>query len=150
MLDTNAFDALVADESNRVGIVGLTRSGTVSLFTTYVQERELLVLASVDPHKYWRTASIPRSALASSVFVLDHTPLGSGRLGAGTAYEAVWLGPKHVDDAVIADTAKAEDLPVVTNDRRLRRRAEELGLDVWSSAELITWMRTGCRKSQPC
>ena len=137
MLDSNAFDELVEREADREIAGRLARSKQVEFFTTYAQEAELAELAARNPRKYWRVASIPREIIASSVFVLDHTPLGSGRLGSGGTYDAVRRGPRHVDDGVIADTAHAEGMILVTNERRLRNRATALGLPVMWPAELL-------------
>jgi rRNA-processing protein FCF1 len=141
MLDSNAFDEPAKRESDRQLTVRVARSKQIQLFTTYAQEDELDELASRKPEKYWRIASIPRDIILSSVFVLDHTPLGSGRLGGGKTYEAVRRGPRHVDDAVIADTAHAEGMVLVTSEKRLRNRATALGLTVWHPADLLRELR---------
>lgn len=143
MLDSNAFDELVELEADRRVVIRLARAGRIELFTTYSQEAELWRLAERKPEKYWRVASIPRRLVPSSVFVLDHTPLGSGRLGDGATYDAIRHGTNHVDDAVIADTAESEGMILVTNERRLRNRAVALtSLTVMRPAELLTQLRS--------
>jgi rRNA-processing protein FCF1 len=141
LLDSNAFDDLAEHEADRRLAVATARSASVAFFTTYAQEAELAELASRKPDKYWRIASIPRAIIASSVFVLGHTRLGSGRLGGGATYDAVRRGPRHVDDGVIADTAHAEGMVLVTNERRLRNRATTLGVDALKPADLLVKLR---------
>jgi predicted nucleic acid-binding protein len=145
MLDSNVFDRVVEHESDRRAIISLVKAGDVRLFTTYVQEGELFELAERSPEKYWRIASVPRRELPASVFVLDHTPLGAGRLGSGVVYGSIRHKTSHIDDAVIADTAAGEGLTLVTDDARLLRRAAALPqLTVVSSDVLLVRIRSLC------
>lgn len=68
-------------------------------------------------------------------FVVDVFRLGMARLTDGDGYEAL-TGEnrvKYARDALIATTAQGEGTALVSEDRRLRNRAEgELGVEAWN------------------
>ena len=61
--------------------------------------------------------------------------LGMARFGEAAPIEAIRGGnwPKYTHDALIAATAQADGQVLVTEERRLQRRAEtQLGVEVWN------------------
>jgi hypothetical protein len=47
---------------------------------------------------------------------------------------------RHARDALLAATAKFEGAVLVTEDRRLTRRAEKIGMKVWNGWQLIEFI----------
>src|SRR4051794_14645244 len=103
-LDSNVFDALVADEPTRRAAVAAVAAGRACFFTTHIQEDELSAVP--DPWKYWRIASIPRQIVPTSDFIVGVSRLGMARLGAGSNYNKIRVGLNHVHDAILAATAE--------------------------------------------
>lgn len=141
MLDSNVFDALVAREPDRRAVIAAIRSGQLELVTTHLQEDEIFRVSARDTHKYWRMQSIPRTVVSTSDFILGLSRLGMARLGDGVTYNAVRTKQRHLVDAEIAATAQYERLRLVTDEKRLRNQSQRLGLNAYTSAELITAIR---------
>lgn len=141
MLDSMIFDAIVADEETQLAIVATSRRGDLVLHTTHIQEDQLAKIG--DPTKFWRVKSVPRSIIPTSDFIGGVSRLGMARVGDGRAYELVRNGQKHIEDAEIAATAEYEQIPLVTDDRRLTRRATvNLRVPVWGFAEFRETVRS--------
>jgi hypothetical protein len=77
-------------------------------------------------------------------FVLDYSLLDVDRLGPSEPIDAISGGKrKELEDALIAATAAADMIPLVTDDRRFRRRlTRELPhVDVWPWERLRSELR---------
>ena len=127
MIDTMVFDAVADDPEIREAVTAATRDRRIALFTTQIQEDQLAAIP--DPGRRKRLRALPRE-------VLPHVaPDG------GTLVDAVHAGQnKHLADALIAGTALARCDLLVTDDRRLTERSSRLGLEVWSTQRLRSWI----------
>lgn len=142
MIDSNIFDELVADETLRRKVVSLARQCRVELVTTHLQEDELRAVASRDATKYRRIQSLPRTVVLTSDFIVGVSRLGMARIGDGTTYEAIRRDKRHIFDAEIAATAKYEQIPLITSERRLRNQAAAQSVPVVRGAEFVAHIRT--------
>lgn len=140
MLDTNAIDALTDDDDALRLVNQATDAGRLRLLVTHVQDDEIARIP--DPDRRLRRKRLATSVVPTSVFVLDVSRLEMARLGDGRVYDQVQTdGLHHAADGIIADTAAAEGLPVVTADRRLRARCRALGIEVFPVEELLQRVR---------
>jgi predicted nucleic acid-binding protein len=117
VLDTNAFDALIASGEVAARVLRLCGAGAVRFETSEVQEAELRRLRSADRDKHRRADRVPRLVVAAE-------PAGGD-------------APRHRRDARIAATALRDGRTLVTDDGALRERAEALGVRAWSAQRLI-------------
>ncbi len=121
MLDTNAFDALVAADGALETARRLCAAGRLRFETSEVQEGELARLRGVDGDRHRRADRIPR-----------HVVPAAGAPGAPR---------RHARDARIAATALRDGRVLVSDDVPLRARAEALGVTAWPSARLLAELR---------
>lgn len=142
MVDTMVFDHLVAHADDRDVVVAAVREGRLLLRTTHVQEDQLEQIP--DTTKREAAEQIPRQVIPSSVFVVGVSRVGMARAGTGDDYEAIRRGEKDVEDAIIAATAVSEAHVLVTEDKRLVKRARDrLRVVIWSADQLVEWARGG-------
>jgi predicted nucleic acid-binding protein len=127
MLDTMVFDAIVEEDATIDAYRRALSHRRIEAFTTVVQE-EQLALAPVEKRK--RFKRVPR-------VVVPPSDAGADAL---TGWRAK---PGHVADAIIADTALAQDLILVTDDQRMRRDLGERDRapQLWTVAELLDHIR---------
>jgi hypothetical protein len=64
--------------------------------------------------------------------VMTHVQEDEARLGDEEPFESLRGTVRHTADGMIAATAEFEGIPLVTEERRLARRAHQLGIEVWS------------------
>lgn len=139
MIDTMVFDLLVDGSGALEAISNAVQDGRLALFTTHVQEDQITAVG--DRPRRERLQAVPREVIPSSVLVVGFSRLDQAAIGPGGDYSAVYAGrPKHVADAVIADTAGARCDVLVSEDARLTGRARERGLNVWSVEQLLAWV----------
>lgn len=103
-------------------------------------------LAAIPAHKAAkaeRIARIPRTRVPTSAFVFDRSRLGMAALGPGEVLAHVQgdSRAKYANDGLIADTAKTQAVPLVTDDRRLTKRALAMGVEVWAPEQLAARLR---------
>ncbi len=127
MIDTMVFDAVADDPELHAAVTAATRDRRIALFTTQIQEDQLAAIP--DPARRKRLRALPREVLP---------PVDAD---GGTLVDAVHAGQnKHLADALIAGTALARCDLLVTDDKRLTERASGVGLEVWSTRRLHTWL----------
>jgi ABC-type uncharacterized transport system involved in gliding motility auxiliary subunit len=139
LLDTNVFDWLVSDDALLAAVERVQAAGLLRFETTHVQEDEL---GGIPPGaaKAIRIDRIRRQVVPTGAFVLGFSKLGMAALGDGKVLEhvrgAAAERSKHTQDGLIAETARARGRILVTDDGRLRKRAQEMQIEVWSGADL--------------
>lgn len=129
------FDRIVADADVLARLVD--PDCPVKLISTHVQDDELAAIG--DESKRSVVASVPRENVPTADFVAGFSRLGMARLGEGEVYEQVRgevKSAEHSRDGIIAGTAKTDADVLVTEDHRLARRCEEVGVPVWGWADL--------------
>ena len=121
VLDCNVWDCLAADQAARERVRVLCESGCVDVLVpdTLLQELRRSPFNGVPD---W----FPTTRTSDSVFVLDHSRLGSARLGNGETYTAHRGRSKSVRDSIIVDCADIEADVFVSEDRRARSRYARL------------------------
>jgi predicted nucleic acid-binding protein len=138
LVDTMIFDRIVATRRLTRKIRRLARSGRLLVLTTHVQEDELAGVAS--RFKRARLARIPRDLVPTSHFVIGHSRFDLARIGDDPSFEQIRGTGAHTKDGLIGATALAESAVLVTEDRRLGRRASDAGVEVWTFAQFVEWV----------
>ena len=117
-------------------------AGELELLSTRVFVEELKIDEATDPKRAKLQALVDLARMVPvGAFLLDVSPLDLARLRSSPAGVQVLQDgnpDKHTNDALIGMTGLAEHCAVVTSDRRLRRRAIELGIEVLHAEELLT------------
>jgi predicted nucleic acid-binding protein len=138
-LDSNVYDLLVeAPESQRL-VVNACERGQIELLMTHIQYDELIN----QPDEAKRAASlvIPFVIAPTYGMVPDTSKGGLARLGEPEKVDAIRSPTgKHTADALIATTAAHERAVLVTEDHRLTTQAQRQDLEVWTAAELISFV----------
>lgn len=119
MFDTNSFDKLVEDLD-----VVINSDKKNRYYITYVQKQELDNIPSIKKEKkdclLKMVTILNIEQTLSSVFVLNSTPIGSGKLGDGKVFnELLNESGNNREDAIIGDTSVNENCTLVTNDNQL-------------------------------
>jgi hypothetical protein len=129
LLDSMIADKIVDTPGALELVTEPTKAGKLELVMTHVQEDEH---ANAEPKRAAKLARVPYSKVPTSVFVLDVSRLDEARLGDEEPFESLRGTVRHTADGMIAATAEFEGIPLVTEERRLARRAHQLGIEVWS------------------
>lgn len=144
VLDTNAFDSLVADDHTLALVEWACDTGRVRFEVTHVQEDQLAPLFELKPEKAARISRIPRTVVPTAGFLLGYAKLGAAALDDGEIIDVVRGDsgtPATTFDALIASTTERHGRILVTNDGRLAERASKAGVDVWPSDQLVEHLR---------
>lgn len=140
MLDTMIFDRIVATRGLTRRIRRLVKAGALTILTTHIQEDELAAVPS-----WWkraRIARVPSVRVPTSEFVWDVSRFDEARLGTGEPLEQIRGTKTHTKDGLIGATAFAESAVLVTEERRLTRRASDAGVTVWDFSRFRAWVET--------
>jgi len=141
VLDSNGVDPLIdlpgAYEVARAAVT----AGRLELLFTHVTVNE--IGATPDPCRRSRLlgvlvdlgCGVPTGAFALDVSELDHAAL-SDSVDAVEALRSTSI--RHTRDALIATAALVQPCALVTNERRLRNRARERGIEVLGTIELLS------------
>jgi predicted nucleic acid-binding protein len=133
MLDSNAFDHVIADRARILALRSAADAGRVEVVVTHIQEDELAD-APLDKRDLY--AQVPRRQVNTSAFIVGLSRLGMAELGSRQIYDAVRTPQKHFEDGLIADTAKHLGAILVTGDDRLFKRAQAEDVVVWDFGRL--------------
>jgi hypothetical protein len=131
VIDTNIHD-LIADTPGANALVQrLVAAGRIELIVTHLQQDEL---SNASPARRQKLREIPTTQVPTADFILGVSRLDHARLGDGQVLEAVRGTPTHTIDGEIAATAALEGAWLVTEDRRLARRAAP-----WLESRVCDW-----------
>lgn len=134
LLDSNVYDRLVETPEIQRRAIEAHTSGRIELLRTHVQVDELE--RDIDKAPY--TLAIPGTPVPTYGLVLGVSKLGLARFGETAKIDAIRSPQRnHTHDALLATTAQYEGAILVTEDRRLRRRAEGEGIEVWDADRFI-------------
>lgn len=128
MLDSNIFDAVIAEADMADRLNALSEKGGLTLLTTHIQEDELAKIP--DLKKRSAISKIRRTRVTTAGAVLDVSKLDMCTLGDGSE-SGCGIGDiqspsrNHVHDALIATTASRDVDVLVTQDQRFRSRIEQ-------------------------
>jgi predicted nucleic acid-binding protein len=141
MLDTMIFDKIVSAEGMTEKLQQLTDDGALALLVTHVQEDQLADIS--DAKKQASIERVPRTLVPTSAFALGFSRLGMAGLGSGRLLKSIrgTTSPlRHTKDGLIGATAGNTSAVLVTEDRRLRRRAVAAGVSTWDFAAFRAWV----------
>lgn len=138
MFDTNAFDKAIENLDEIKSI-----KNNNNFYMTYVQEQELMDIPETKRAKMLSIFSMIKETniqkIPTNVFLLNHTPIGSGRLGNGKVYEELLNeGKTNVNDALIGETAVTEGYVLVTNDKQLYNKLLKYDIKVMTFEEFLS------------
>jgi predicted nucleic acid-binding protein len=143
MVDSNVFDVLVDDAAARQAVLAAIEDKRLVLRTTHVQEDELAATPDKDRRTQLQQV-VPRDRVVTSVGVFGVSKWGAASFGGSEEHEAIRHGPNHIEDAIIAATAVTDAHVLVTEEKRLRNRAQaRLTVPVWNVARLVEWATSG-------
>lgn len=137
MFDTNAFDKAIEN----LEVLDKLKNNN-KFYMTYVQEQELLSIPQDKRDKMLSIFSMIEvmdiQKIPTSIFLLNHTPIGSGKIGNGEVYdELLNEGKTNVDDALIGETAITEGCVLVTNDKQLYNKLLKYDIRVMTFEEFL-------------
>jgi hypothetical protein len=140
VLDCNGVDPLVDLPGAFDLVKGAVEADELELLSTRVLAEE--ISAKPDPIKRAKLQALVDLArmVPDGAFILDVSPLDTARLrGSPAGVEVLQDGnpAKNTNDTLIGMTGLAEHCAVIASDRRLRRRAIELGIEVLHPEELL-------------
>lgn len=138
MFDTNAFDKAMENLDEIESI-----KNNNNFYMTYVQEQELMDIPETKRAKMLNIFNMIKETniqkIPTTVFLLNHTPIGSGRLGNGNVYdELLNEGKTNVNDALIGETAVTEGYDLVTNDKQLYNKLLKYDIRVMTFEDFLS------------
>ena len=137
LLDGNIYNCLAADQSTRERLAARVRAGDVAVFATPVIVDEL-AKSPFGGIPNWFPVTIEAERLA----VLGYWRLGMAYLSDGKMFAQHKGDSQQVPDAILAHTADAVADILVTEDKRCRKRLNELSSTCrgMSFAEFRQWL----------
>lgn len=139
VLDANIYDHLIATPEIQQAAIAGHESGQVEFLMTSIQLDQ--ITAVPDAGRRNAMAAIPFVITPTYGSVLGLSKLGLARFGESEQIDVVRSDQgNHTEDALLATTAKYEDAILVTEDKRLARRASELGVEVWGTKKLVSFI----------
>jgi hypothetical protein len=125
VLDANIYDHLIATPEIQQAAIAAHQNGHVEFLMTSIQLDQITAVPDSDRRK--AMVAIPFVITPTYGFVLGLSKLGLARFGESEQLEVV-RGDQgnHTEDALLATTAKYEEAILVTEDKRLEKRAGEL------------------------
>jgi hypothetical protein len=141
MLDSNAFDRIVASPDIDNQLVLLFNNGRLMLLTTHVQADEIAAIP--DQHRRELFQAVTTIEKLTSVAVWDRSRWDKAEFGddeANAIYERLQGGnPKRSNDAIVGVTALRKADAIVTEDADFRTRLQkEVGqLQIWTFDQFI-------------
>ncbi|UPY38730.1 hypothetical protein [Sediminicoccus sp. KRV36] len=155
MLDSMVTDHFLASPEVRAQADALVRDRRLTLLTTHVQRDQ--VGQTPDEAKRAGLLAVQQrlTPIATHGLVWDISNWDEGYWGSPEAGERTVAlagnSPKHMADALIAVTAEANSDVLVTDDARLRKRAERLNFakPIWSFDQLAQWIASESEIATP-
>ncbi len=142
LLDSNALDPLLTQDGAYEVLDQAVKSERLAVFFTHVTIDEVAAIPDLGKRQWLLNLLVFLGRpIATSVMVLGASRLDFCRLIADddTAFEPLRSGTiKHSRDALIAHTAQHEGFALITTETRLAARAREQGVEVLSTAQLLT------------
>ncbi|MGW4501474.1 hypothetical protein ACWENR_23015 [Micromonospora sp. NPDC004336] len=140
VLDCNGVDPIVDLPGALDVMKAAISAGKLKLIGTHVLAEE--VEATPDPQRRAELQQLVRLAevVPTGAFIFDVSRFDQARLGGDTEAVERLLGgnpAKNSRDALIAVTSLVDGCALVTSDKRLRREASALGVEVLHARELL-------------
>jgi len=141
VLDSNGVDPLVDLPGAFDMVKGAIEAGKLELLSTHVLAEE--ITATRDPIRRAKLQALVdlTRMVATGAFIFDVSQFDQACLSSSAApVQAMQAGnpAKNSKDALIGVTGLDEHCAVITSDRKLRREAEALGIEVLHARELLT------------
>jgi hypothetical protein len=146
MLDTNAYDEIVARPGFQERLNAAHNAGKVVIVRTHIQEDELASIP--DPNKKAAVTEVAGTSVATSGGVFGLSKFDGATFGGGAADvhigDVATSAGQHMGDALIASSAAAEADVLVTEDRRLPKRVRLANskLEVWNFEKFAAYVES--------
>lgn len=142
VLDCNGVDPLVELPGAFDLVTRAVREGDLELLGTHILRQELANITDAARREHLSkilglTERVPTGAFIFDVSLFDEACLGNYVDEIEVLRSGNRDNPNHTNDALIASTCLSEGAPLVTNEKRLTKRARELGIEVLRSEDLL-------------
>jgi hypothetical protein len=151
LFDGHVLDFLADDSEALRVVLDALDDGRLALVYTHVLQDELNAMPAEKAEKWARLEAL-RSRLAgqhvTTAFMAPGiSKIGQARLASWDDMEIIQRlivgNPKHMEDALLAMTARAENATLITCDRSFRNRAISEGIEAQSPVALIRRLHAG-------
>lgn len=130
IFDTNIFDDIVSEKLKVSDIVKYKKFKKVKIYVTHIQIDEINKCNDEDKRARLSMfmVKIRPILISTSSCAYDVSRYDESKFGDGIIFNKIKRGNiKHVEDALIGETAIKEGIILVTNDKRLKKTIMELG-----------------------
>ena len=130
IFDSNIFDDIVSGKLEFELIQNYKKKIDLVLYLTHIQSDEIQACKDESKRKILTLFMLKISPIIipTESAVFGTSRYGEAKFGSGDIYENIKVGnPKHIEDALIGETAIKNNLILVTNDKRLKSKMEENG-----------------------
>lgn len=138
LLDCNAVDPIADQPGALDAVEAAIARGDLQLLITAAAFQEIAEARDVDRRVRLLLAVHKADIVPDGAIVLDRTRIGLMRFGDESDYQHIRAGnDSHIEDALIAMGAKAEGAVLVTNEKRLPKKAHGIDVETMTTAELL-------------
>lgn len=137
VFDSNIFDRL-ADGSLTHAEIENSRINGYEYYVTHIQTDEISSCSNDEKRKSLTLflTVIKPTVIATESFIMDKSRLGFAKLGDSDTFEKIKKeNPKHINDALIGETAIKNNFALVSGDERLRKKVIANGGKAYSLEE---------------
>lgn len=136
MFDTNIFDEIL---DGKISMKALSKK--FKYYVTHIQEDEILAIKKNTKRKKGLLMLFNKlngESIPTETAVFGISKFGGCKFGGGIYFESIKKNnPKHIEDALIGETAILNSLILVTNDSCLASKVRLLGGEVISFIEFV-------------
>ena len=141
--DSNVWDSVLEDQELQELLLGAFENNQLRIFASHVQSDEQAhmhteKLRMIESLRYkFKELKLPTAGFVLGVSKVNEATLSSEQFIKG--FNAFLEGvnrEKNIADALIATTGAMNDCLLVTNDKKMRRRAEKIGFTCCSTIDL--------------
>ena len=130
IFDSNVFDDIVEGKLKFESILMYKEKVDLKIYLTHIQNDEIQSCSDEEKRKKLSLFMLKIGPLIipteSAVYGVSR--FGEAKFGAGYMYQEIKeKNVKHIEDALIGETAIRNNLILVTNDKRLKSKVEGLG-----------------------
>ncbi|MCR5863442.1 hypothetical protein LRS05_15545 [Flavobacterium sp. J372] len=126
IFDSNVFDNLISGELE----IDIIKNKDHKIIVTHIQIDELNECKDTEKRAqlFNRVVELKPEKISTETFVIGVSRIGSAKIGGSKIYDSIMRGnPKHINDALIGETAVKNNLMLITNDIKLKKKILELG-----------------------
>ena len=130
IFDSNVFDDMVSGKLEIDKLINFKEKTESEFYISHIQNDEIQSCRDEEKRKKLSLFmhKLRPILIATETFVFDISRFGEAKLGNGDIYSKIkGENIKHLEDALIGEVAIKNNFLLITNDRRLKAKVEELG-----------------------